>query len=226
MNRSRSSKALKARPSSSLQTASEGELSKRHILDCAARIFRERGYAAASLRDIATAAGMTTASLYYHFSSKDEIVAEVLNTAVRTVFSEVKRNVEQLPEDAYADRIKAAIEAHLRAIFETDDYNGASIRIFAQLPPHIGKITFEEREAYVRYWIDLLRQARQNGVLRDVDLTMVRLFLFGAMNWTPQWYKPGRYSITQVAERLFDVFLHGVSDKSSRFRAKAARNRE
>jgi AcrR family transcriptional regulator len=191
----------------------EREDSRRLILDCAARIFREHGYAAASLRDIAAAAGMKTASIYYHFTSKDEIVAEVLNIAVRTVFAEVRKSVGALKDPSPTARIEAAVEGHLRAIFETDDYNGASIRIFAQLPPHIGTVTLDEREAYVGYWKAMLQEARAAGVLRDVDLTMLRLFLFGAMNWTPQWYKSGQYTLTEISRKLCDIIFFGAVDK-------------
>lgn len=190
---------------------SDGQGSKRQILDCAARVFREKGYAAASLRDIAGAVGMRTASMYYHFGSKDEIVAEVLNIAVRTVFAEVRESLAAAKKNASPlERIRVAVEAHLRAIFETDDYNAASIRIFAQLPPHIAEITVHEREAYVDFWRQLFTDAREAGLLRDIDLTLLRLCLFGAMNWTPQWYRPGEYSLSDIADKMCDIFLFGA----------------
>ena len=198
----------------------DGQESRRHILDCAARIFREQGYAAASLRDIADAAGMRTASIYYHFGSKDEIVAEVLNIAVQTVFAEVRRSVEALKKDSAIVRIRAAVEAHLRAVFETDDYNGASIRIFAQIQPHIAEMTVDQREEYVGFWRSLLAEAQSAGSLRDVNLTLLRLFLFGAMNWAPQWYKPGEYSLTEIADKLCDMFLFGAASAGANSRRK------
>lgn len=192
------------------RTSADGQDSRRHILDCAARLFREHGYAAASLRDIADAAGMRTASMYYHFGSKDDIIAEVLNIAVQTVFAEVRRGVEALKDASPILRIRAAVEAHLRAVFETNDYNGASIRIFAQIPPHIAEMTAEQREEYVGFWRALLKEAQSAGLLRGVDLTLLRLFLFGAMNWAPQWYKPGEYSLSDIAGELCDIFLFGA----------------
>jgi len=191
---------------------SDGQDSKRQILDCAARVFREKGYAAASLRDIASAVGMRTASMYYHFGSKDEIVAEVLNIAVRTVSAEVRESLAAAKKNASPlERIRVAVEAHLRAIFETDDYNAASIRIFAQLPPHIAEITAHEREAYVDFWRQLFIDAREAGLLRDVDPTLLRLSIFGAMNWTPQWYRPGEYSLSDIADKMCDIFLFGAT---------------
>jgi TetR/AcrR family transcriptional regulator, cholesterol catabolism regulator len=198
---------------------SDGQESRRNLLNCAARVFREQGYAAASLRDIADAAGMRTASMYYHFGSKDEIVAEVLNIAVQTVFAEVRKSVNMVAGSSAIVRIRAAVEAHLRAIFETDDYNGASIRIFAQIPPHIAEATVAQREEYVGFWKSLLSEAQSEGQLGEGDLTLLRLFLFGAMNWAPQWYKPGGYSLREIADELCDVFLLGAASASVERRA-------
>jgi len=209
-------------PTTQRRTVSDGQDSRRQILDCAARIFRAKGYAAASLRDIAEAAGMRTASMYYHFGSKDEIVAEVLNIAVRTVFAEVRASLDAVQKASPLERIRVAVEAHLRAIFETDDYNGASIRIFAQLPPHIAETTESEREGYVDFWRQLFSDAKEAGLLRDVDLTLLRLSLFGAMNWTPQWYGPGEYSLSDIADKLCDIFLFGAMKAEGRKRSGPA----
>ena len=57
---------------------SKSEVTRQAILHAAAGLFRERGYAAVSLRDIAEVVGMKTGSLYYHFSSKEGLVEEIL----------------------------------------------------------------------------------------------------------------------------------------------------
>jgi AcrR family transcriptional regulator len=190
---------------------SEGAVSRRHILDCAARLVRQHGYAATSLRDIAAASGMKAGSLYYHFASKEEIVAEMLNIGVQTVFGEVRRSVEALGDPPVASRIETAVRAHMRAIFEIDDYNGASIRIFGQVPPRVRDAALGERDAYERYWHKLLEQDAAAGRLRpEVDRTLLRLFLFGAMNWTLEWYDPaGKYTVNDVARALSDIVLRG-----------------
>ena len=99
----------------------------------------------------------------------------------------------------------------------------ASIRIFAQLPPHIAGITAHEREAYVDFWRQLFIDAREAGLLRDVDLTLLRLCLFGAMNWTPQWYAPGEYSLSDIADKMCDIFLFGATKPKA---AKPAGSKE
>lgn len=189
--------------------------SRRLVLDHAARLFRERGYAETSQRDIAEACGIRTASLYYHFASKEEIVAEVLNIGVATVSAEVRRRVEMLGPDATpAARLQAAISGHLSALLELDNYTGANIRIFGHVPPHVREITMGPRDAYEAWWRDLLAGIAAQGAIRpEVDLKMMRLLLLGAMNWAVEWHRPrpdAADSVEAIARSLTDMALRGV----------------
>ena len=92
--------------------------SRQRVLDCAARLFRQRGYGATSLRDIAAESGMKAGSLYYHFASKDEIVIDVLNIGVARVNEAVKTAVAKLSADApLGDVIDVSTHPAQRAFF-------------------------------------------------------------------------------------------------------------
>src|SRR5438067_25320 len=86
--RSPSRPRIQARPRPAAG-AVKAAVTRAAVLDAAARLFREQGYAAPSLREIALAAGIQAGSLYYHFDSKEHIVAEVLRVGVETVFEGV-----------------------------------------------------------------------------------------------------------------------------------------
>lgn len=183
------------------------------ILNSAATLFRTKGFASTSMRDIADASSMRAASVYHHFQSKDAIAVAVLDRALEVVFSEVKSSQIGLEEADYATRIERAIASHLRSIFEVDDYNGAAIRIFDQIPPDVAAQTKARRDEYIGYWKALLEEGQRVGYIRSsVDISLLRLFLFGAMNWAPQWYKEGRADIAQIAKNLKEVVINGVSD--------------
>ena len=81
----------------------KANLSRARILDAAAALFRDQGYAAVSLRAIAAAAGMQSGSVYYHFGSKEEIVTEVLNLGIERVHDQVSTTIATLPVDADAE---------------------------------------------------------------------------------------------------------------------------
>ncbi|MGD0073019.1 MAG: TetR/AcrR family transcriptional regulator [Candidatus Binataceae bacterium] len=190
-----------------------GGNTRQHVLDCAARLFRTQGYAATSLRDIAAASGMKPGSLYYHFPSKEKIVIEVLDRGVGAVFDEVRRSVGLLPPEASCEtQIRTAIFSHLRSLLGHHDYTSANTRIFGQVPPRIREASVALRKRYEQFWDDLLRRCAASGALRsDTDLKLLRLFLFGAMNGSLEWFRfGGKRTIEQLAKELGTVVIRGA----------------
>ena len=85
---------------------------RQRILEAAARLFSERGYAGASVRDIAAELGIANPSLYYHFSSKEEMLAELLSEPLRRV----ERAVEEAKGLTGEARARRIIEGLLEAL--------------------------------------------------------------------------------------------------------------
>lgn len=192
--------------------ATRSEDTRQKILDEAARLFRRLGYRSTTLRAIAREAGMEAGSLYYYFRSKDEILSEVFDLGITRVFDAVKQAVSGVgPEKPWRARVRAAIKAHLDAFFVHGDYTSTNIRIFGQAPPAVQERAMALRGAYENYWKTLLVQAQRAGEIRaDADLKILRMFLFGAMNWTMEWFKPGGISLTRLADTYTAYVFDGV----------------
>ncbi|MEV7068112.1 helix-turn-helix domain-containing protein [Streptomyces collinus] len=77
-----------------------GTSAREQILDAAGALFVERGIASTSTRMIAERVGIRQASLYYHFATKEEILAELLATSVRPSLQMVERIQALVPESA------------------------------------------------------------------------------------------------------------------------------
>ncbi len=205
--RSRSSLAVEP------ATASDG---RALILDTAARLFRQDGYAATSLRDIAQACGMQAGSLYYHFASKDEIIGEVLRIGVERVSEEVRRAVAALPPDADARALlHTAVRAHLSALLELHDYTSANVRIFGQVPASVRERHVATRDAYERFWTALLKRcARVGGWNPQRNLKLVRLFLINALNGSLEWFTEGHSTVEQLTHELTELMLDGLDARA------------
>jgi len=188
------------------------------ILDSAARLFREKGYAAVSLRAIAASQEMQGGSLYYHFDSKEQIVTEILNIGIELVRVAVEFALSMLPEGtSHAEIIRTAIRVHLSALLEHSDYTSANVRIFGQVPASVQAGNLEVRARYEDCWKRILEDARRDGVLRaDTDLNVTRLMLIGAMNASLEWFDPERGSVDQLATRLADNVLNGILETADR----------
>jgi AcrR family transcriptional regulator len=186
--------------------------SRQRVLDCAARLFRQRGYGATSLRDIAAESGMKAGSLYYHFASKDEIVIDVLNIGVARVNEAVKTAVAKLSADApLGDVIDVSIHEHLRALHEMGDYTSANVRIFGQVPEAVREAHKPTRRTYEEYWEKLLTKAVASGELRaGTDPHLVLALLISSLNATLKWFDPGKGPVDRVATAFSALVRQGI----------------
>jgi AcrR family transcriptional regulator len=198
--------------SGAAEAAAQAETRERVLVE-AARLFRHRGYAATTLREIADAAGIKAGSIYYHFDSKEDILVEVLDLGIKAVFDGVRARVDALPAGApFRDRLSAVIEGHLWGLLHRGDFTSANIRIYGQIPASAKKRHRVIRREYADYWDRLFETALANGQLRrDASTAVVRLFVLGALNWTVEWYNPQRGTfpefVRQVTAMVFDGIL-------------------
>src|SRR3954447_13449569 len=142
----------------------KSEETRARLLDAAATVFSDRGYAGARLADIAERAGMHTPGVYYYFPSKEDLVAEVLRVGVAPACGCVQGRVAALRAGASAlDRLRAAIERDVLMVLEIGDYTSANIRIFGQVPDDVRARHLADQRAYGNVWRALLEDARAAG---------------------------------------------------------------
>jgi AcrR family transcriptional regulator len=186
---------------------SKAEASRLKILGIAQTLFARRGFEGVSIREIAQAVGMTTASLYYHFPSKEEIFVAVHGRSLEAVQREVMDAIAGL-KDPW-DRLEAAAAAHSRN-FASSERTGASIAAEyyeGSLAP-FRKIMVPQRDAYERLIAMLVADLQ---LPKSVDARLFRLQLLGALNWLPVWYRPGRgLSVEEVAREFVRNFRRGL----------------
>lgn len=191
---------------------SKGDKTRRRILDAAASEFRNNGYAATSLKVIADRVGMRVASLYHHFPSKERLVEEILAIGLDRTESGTRDAVMSMGVNASPmARIRAAISAHVRSNLTSGDYALATLRILGQVPEDVRKRQSERQRAYAEFWNDLLDEGRASGNIRsDLDPKLVRMLLFGAMNWAVEWYRPNGNSAAEIAAVASEMILYGL----------------
>jgi AcrR family transcriptional regulator len=198
-------------------------ISQKRVLDAAARIFGDYGYAGTTMRAIADAAELKAGSIYYHYSSKDELISAVLDLAINALYTSVKTALDRLPADATGrQKIEVAVHAHLSAIIEYGDYALATRRVFGQLPQAVRAKNMRLRTAYAAMWQDILVQAQRAGEFRpEANLKLMRLFILGALNWTVEWFKPGGIGIEGLAKEFSSLIIDGLALHGGTFLAGA-----
>lgn len=182
------------------------------LLQIGADLFIELGYTETSLRTIADRAGLKAASIYYHFNSKDVLLADILRLGMERITAAHEDAVAETSEAPPEVRLRAAIAAHLRALFAYGPFTAAHVTVFSRAPAAVRDTIVPIRDEYEGRWADLFRSLGATGSIRPgVDLHLTRLTLLGSMNSSLEWFVPGRQ---RPLEALIDHFAqttwHGI----------------
>ena len=212
-------------------TIGKAAKTRAEILGAAARVLRDKGYKATTLRQIADEADMKAGSVYYHFKSKDAIVDEVLNAGLSDLLSGVTAAVQEFhaPYDHHA-RIATAIWTHLHFLFKASVFTSANIRSYGMLPMHFRERHGGIRHEYGKLWDRILREAQEDDAIRsDIKIVPLRQVMLGALNWTVEWFdpnkggNPGYLSVSEFSGMLIKLLLEGIRDRENVARAEQAR---
>lgn len=186
---------------------------RERLLDAAAVVLNRNGYAGTRLLDIATIAGLQAPAIYYHFASRDELIAEVVQVGLRRVMAHVHGELDALPPDSSPmDRITTAVRAHLEIVLRDSEYASAAIRHAAQLPPGIRDVQLRDQRRYGTLWRGLVDSAREAGeVDPDLDAQAARMLVMGALNWAPEWWRPERGDLSGTVATAQTIVREGLS---------------
>lgn len=179
------------------------------ILAAAAGLFREKGYAAATTREIAGAAGILLGSLTYRYPSKHEILAAVAERGMARSLAICREAIAATTEPLAA--LRQLFRAHLRILTSADDAIFVVLYEWRALKGDARKRIVGQRDEYEAVWGRLLDEAARTGTIApDVDLRMLRILFMSAANWSPQWFDPGsHHSADEVADEFFDLICSG-----------------
>jgi TetR/AcrR family transcriptional regulator, cholesterol catabolism regulator len=191
---------------------SKSERTRLRILHAAAKAFRQNGYAASSLRDIADSAAMQAGSLYYHFDSKEALAEAVMDEGVLGARRAATAEIEALGPGANPlDKIEAAFRGHLAYLLDEADFAVATLRMLHQTPDVIRLRHLRKQRAFGRFYAQLFEDARAEGLIRpEFDLSALRMLLLGAINWSPEWFHEDRLPPEELARQLSRMVQHGV----------------
>lgn len=177
------------------------------LLEEAARLFGKGGYDNTSMRDIAAAFGVLPGSLYHHFRSKEELFVAVYAEGIDRIIAAVRKAAAR--HDDPWDRLEAACATHLQMLLGKRSYAAAVVADWPAKQGVLGDELIRHRDRYE----ELFRSLIDAVPLRPgVDRRYFRLGLLGALNWSLNWYRPGRHSPSAVARQLLLLFRPAGAD--------------
>jgi AcrR family transcriptional regulator len=184
-------------------------MQREEILAAAAQIFRDKGYHATSMQDIAEAVHLQKGSLYHHIHSKEEILVSLLDRALDLLILSMQ-DVMASPLSV-EEKLRAAMRMYADIIAVHSDLAAVLLLEYRNLSPRLRARHMGRRDRFEALWRELLRQGMQQGVFRTSDEKLVALAILGVQNWMLTWYRAeGPLSAAELSNRFADLFLNGL----------------
>jgi len=184
------------------------------LVRVAARLFREKGFDATTVRDIAHAAGMRSGSPFYHFANKHELLAAVMEEGLR---QGLERTEGVLAEAALParERLARLVRTQYAILHETgSDFIPVMLYDWRSLPDAHKRRIVGLKDRYDALWQRTVDELHHEGAL-GVDPKLARLMILGAINFTATWYRPdsravGAVGLDELAAQTTRLFLRSL----------------
>ena len=183
---------------------------RQEIITQAAILFQESSYHNTSMLDIAAAVGVRKPTLYHYISSKYEILFGICEAVIDPLLTahEQRLSTESLTPSGY---LRGAIEDILELLASRRGY----VRVFNEshrelLPEHAAAIA-ERWDQYGEMITGLIVDGVATGEMREVNVGITRMAIFGMCSWAYQWFDPaGPLDARGVADAFWDLIRGGL----------------
>ena len=187
----------------------EGGSRRQEVLDCAVKLFAERGFDGTSINDIAERTTLKKPSLYHYFPSKQHILVAVLEDEMSALWVRAQE-IAQIADPM--ERIRGLLAAHLSNFRR----KLPQIRVFllerTKIDAKLASRYLEQRRLYDALYVDTIREGQQAGIFRADDPVVLAYAVLGIVNWMVQWYDPrGRLSLDEVTTILQQCAVGALS---------------
>ncbi len=182
---------------------------KEHIRNSAQKLFRKKGYAATSMRDLAKEVGVEAPSIYNHYASKNELLKDICFDIAAQFYKAFAAATKS--ETTASDKLSAAIRAHIYVIYNNieasavffDEWmflEGADLAKFKKL-----------RNEYQQQFRELIEAGMESNEFKKVDVRMITFTILSSLNATYELSKSGsKESIEDIANSINEILLNGI----------------
>ena len=202
-------KRARGRPRKTVDERDDGNRRKA-VLAGAAELFRRKGFAATTTRDIAAAAGMQSGSPFYHFKSKAALLYAVMEEGMRTALARQRLAMQtalacgRLP----AAQLRTLVQAHFEVLLGPgNDFVPVMLYEWRSLQPGQRKALAALVAEYESLWTPVLLALQSGGQLQ-APVGLSRLLILGALNWSVQWFDASKgASVSGLTDAAMALFL-------------------
>jgi AcrR family transcriptional regulator len=178
------------------------------LLDVAVRVFLERGYDGSSLDQVARAAGITKASIYYHARGKEELLLRGAGRAFDALFAVLEE--PQAAQGIPVERLKHVVRRTIEITIDMTPEVALLLRVRGNTRAE--KRLLERRREFDHLMAEMFAAAQKEGSIRDdVDARLATRLLFGMLNSITEWYRrEGALHAPEIADTVFKLAFAGL----------------
>ncbi|MBS1655621.1 MAG: TetR family transcriptional regulator [Bacteroidetes bacterium] len=182
------------------------------ILKKAALMFRERGFAATSMRDLAESVGIEAASLYNHIRSKNEIleaicfdVANRFNHNIDLIDAEPKSSIEKM---------KTLLRFHIQQMVEHYEEVYVSDREWKHLEePYLSNFQ-NQRRSYRKKFASIIEKGIEKNEIRKIDAPTAVLIILHAVSGIESWHRSkAKISAQDLEDNMITIMIDGLRNQ-------------
>ncbi len=178
------------------------------IVDVAVQVFLRRGYDGASLDQVAAAAGITKASIYYHTDGKEALLARGAGRALEALFAVLEEPAAK--EGREIDCLKYVVRRTIEITVKRLPEVALLLRVRGNTETE--RWILEQRRRFDRLVAKMVSDAQSKGELRsDIEAGLITRLLFGMLNSITEWYRPdGELSVDDVVAAATRIAFAGL----------------
>jgi TetR/AcrR family transcriptional regulator, cholesterol catabolism regulator len=190
------------------RTSPRHEVLRAGILTAAADLFRERGYRAATLDELARRVGIAKPTLYGYFRSKEDLLAAIFHRTM-SMFERDLLAIRTSGERAAA-QLRRVIRFHVGAVIAERSFLAVFFGEETNLPPRLGRAIRRRKARYDRTVLAIVRDGVRKGEVRTSNPRLLVFALLGMANWLYQWYDPaGEWNAEAIADGFIELVESG-----------------
>lgn len=179
------------------------------IISEASKLFKEKGFGGATMRDLAERVGIEAASMYNHIRSKDEILEEIC-FGIGRKYDEQLAEIDQT-KITCSEKIEAIIAFHIQMII--DDSNAVSVLNndwkFLNSEKMVEFKTM--RNEYEKHLAAIITKGIEEGAFKPINVSVALFTLLSSLRWVELWYKPSRgMSKEELAKDISAILMNGI----------------
>lgn len=170
------------------------------ILEVASLLFKNKGFSRTSLDEVAVGAGITKATIFYYFLSKERLLYEVLCEATRRGIKMIQLIMSS---SAPEEKLENVIKGHLKFNLYENSFGGISTLELKNLSPKLRESYALLRDEFEQLYREMVQEAMSAGQIRQGDVKVQTCFILGAVNSVNRWFKrSGSLSLEEVGDEL------------------------